>query len=431
MRFLTLTIILATCVSASSAADKSFAAELARAKKTASLLVCKKLEAKRKPEGLIKGASSFTAPRGNGRKGANGIAIGTDSKRTQNGTCWKFQYSMGVNTYGFQLAHPWKSGHILLTVLRGDHINLANNGSWLKGGWKGQEDIKLKHHGDLSTWGKALLAGKHEVVSRLGPRGQYKLFFDGKLVVSCTVKDAKPLDLSNPKNLRPPLGSGWGEHKFEGIEKSLGAGKAALIIAPCDRGPNVCHDIRFGPVSTSQASKAKKKIVVATEKKTPGANQKAVAIANEYRKLLQKVYKVREVESFKSLDLSNVPGYSHGIQDAMPPTAVSVEVLDERNDGKVDEVTLELYKNVPGTEGVTDLKYLELVKNVTQKAVGKKMPKDWLVARIVSVIIRTPPPAKKLALRYGYTTGSFNGKTVKFFYAKWKSGKEELRITVR
>jgi serpin B len=217
--------------------------------------VCDLLTGKKNPKGLCKVATHFTAPSGKGRWGANGFLINASKDWKEKGTLWDFRYERARSARCFQVIHPFKKGHILVTV-SGD-IRISTIGEWVQVGWSGAGSNVVLTKG--AAFGQMLPFEdnrEYQIASYLDSAGNYQLFVDQELVASATINRAKPLSLVIPAGVRPPGGSSWAEHKFEGkdLPQVLLPGQAGIIVGPLDTGTNVIRQVRFSPFLPANTS---------------------------------------------------------------------------------------------------------------------------------------------------------------------------------
>ncbi|MDP6502564.1 MAG: serine/threonine-protein kinase [Planctomycetota bacterium] len=220
------------------------------------LKVCKRLEAKRSPLQLMEGAIRFTAPRGDGRGGANGFLIRAGDKWKELGTEWRFRYERSGSAWGIQVIHPWKTGHIIVLVHPG--VRILPGGRWAGMGWYPR--IVGLPAGTTPAHNRFLpvKAGvSHQITSRLDGQGNYSLHFDEELLVEAKADFSKPLSLDVPEGVRPPGTGSWGQSGFvgDGLPRDLALAEAGLIVGPRDSGTNAISDIWFAPAMVAADQK--------------------------------------------------------------------------------------------------------------------------------------------------------------------------------
>jgi len=225
--------------------------------------VCGALQAKASPKELAADAVHFTAPRGNGRGGANGFLIRASADWREKGTEWRFHYVRSGSARGLQIVHPWQEGQILVAIHPG--VVIVPGGRWAELGWRPSVGVPVQKEAAHDEVLPVKDAVGHEVVSQLHPGGSYRLYFDGALVGTAEVAGSMPLSLEVPAGVRPPGTGVWGQANFVGedVSRPLKPGEAALIIGPQDQGSNVARDINFAP-SVAEAAAATEAGEIAT-----------------------------------------------------------------------------------------------------------------------------------------------------------------------
>jgi len=193
------------------------------------------LHAKAMPQGLLVPAMKFTGPSGDGRRGSAGFVVQSQNLVKGAGTRWRFVFQRDSSGYGFQVIHPFESGHILVTVHSG--VTIHRGGSWGDIGW-----------GNPATSDKVVLPAAvntifplktnvpHRIVSELLDNGDYQLLINETLIFRHTIEAAKPLSLDVPPKEPVWGGSGWDRTPFAGKEfiPQLKTGQAGLIVGPMD-----------------------------------------------------------------------------------------------------------------------------------------------------------------------------------------------------
>jgi serine/threonine protein kinase len=220
------------------------------------LQVCKRLEAKRSPLQLMEGAVRFTAPRGDGRGGANGFLIRAGDKWKELGTEWRFRYERSGSAWGIQVIHPWKTGHIIVLIHPG--VRILPGGRWAGMGWHPR--ILGLPAGTTPAHNRFLPVKdgvSHQITSRLDGQGNYSLHFDEELLVEAKADFSKPLSLDVPEDVRPPGTGSWGQSGFvgDGLPRDLALAEAGLIVGPRDSGTNTISDIWFAPAMVAAVQK--------------------------------------------------------------------------------------------------------------------------------------------------------------------------------
>ncbi len=205
------------------------------------LLVCKTLHAKLFAEQIkteVK-AVTFTAPNGNGRRGAAGLLIPTKDKP---GTRIEFKFHRSPSGYGFQIIHPLKDGHVLASV-DSRAVTLFRGGSWVDIGWGNPETSEKVTATKKASEILPLQPDKdYDVISELSSSGKYRLWIDGTLMCEHQIKDAKPLVLEMKDGQAVWGGSQaatlYGSFQGPAFEPKLKAGQAGVIIGPTDGSGN-------------------------------------------------------------------------------------------------------------------------------------------------------------------------------------------------
>ena len=202
--------------------------------KDKSVLVCRSLQAKMLPDQIkteVK-AVKFTAPNGDGRRGAVGLLIET---KADTGTRITFAFQRSKTGYGFQIIHPLKGGHILVSV-HSNAVRLYRGGSWAEIGW-GNPATGAK----LAKMFPLLPDKKYQVVSELNAAGEYRLVINDIVFCDHDVNDAGPLILEMKDG---PVWGGseapslYGSFQGPDFKSKLPAGQAGVILGPTDGGGN-------------------------------------------------------------------------------------------------------------------------------------------------------------------------------------------------
>ena len=95
--------------------------------------ICPLLHAKAMPREFSVSAMKFTGPSGDGRRGSAGFVVQSQDLVKGSGTRWQFVFQRDPSGYGFQVIHPFESGHILVSVHSG--VTIHRGGSWGDIGW--------------------------------------------------------------------------------------------------------------------------------------------------------------------------------------------------------------------------------------------------------------------------------------------------------
>lgn len=210
------------------------AASLSRAAE-GDVLICKKMHAKAMPKDFSVEAMKFTGPSGDGRRGSAGFVVAADKLIDGGGTRLAFTFHRAAAGFHFQVIHPFKKGHVLISLHSG--LTIHRGGSWGDVGWghptNGDKVTLSKDAADILPL-KANV--EYKVVSQLSKKGVYTLSVDGKLVCRHTIKKAKPLVLEFPKKGGIWLGSSFDRTGFAGedFKPKLQPGHTGLILGPMD-----------------------------------------------------------------------------------------------------------------------------------------------------------------------------------------------------
>jgi hypothetical protein len=210
--------------------------------------VAQKLRGNQKPAGVAAGIITFTAPHGNGRRGANGVLLKVADDWQRDGTTWRLHYQRSGSAYGLQIIHPWRNGQVVVAIQK-DGIRVHAGGAWSAIGYGGKGGLAVKDSPGLAQLLPIDGDRDRELVSRLDARGNYALYIDGQLAVLCTVTNAEPLDLQIKAGAKVPRASTRDELKFtgEGLPTRLEPGQAMIIVEPLDSGANVASNIVLVP----------------------------------------------------------------------------------------------------------------------------------------------------------------------------------------
>ncbi|MDA1164516.1 MAG: hypothetical protein O3B13_15600 [Planctomycetota bacterium] len=199
------------------------------------VLVCPLMHAKVMPDGFPVKAMTFTGPSGEGRRGSAGFVVQTEDLVNSGRTRWKFTFQRDASGFGFQVIHPLKKGHVVVSVVSG--VTIHRGGDWGDIGW-----------GNPSTSDKIVLTADAEevlplktniplsVVSQLSRLGEYELWIDDVLVCRHMTDVATPLISKVPSEDRFWGGSSWDRTAFAGDDFSprLKTGHAGVILGPMD-----------------------------------------------------------------------------------------------------------------------------------------------------------------------------------------------------
>ncbi len=202
--------------------------------------VCAKLEAKKPPEGLAAGTIPFTAPRGEGRSGANGFLI--EAAR-----------GVGPSRHGLGL-------HLPPHRIRGRRSLHPSAGGGARDGhghtqWTPRRKPRPVAFPRLPTAaadepalgdGQQFRAGVGHRGGRtaqsgsiLAPDGRFQFLLDGQLLAVTVVPPAAPLQLTP-------------DFQGEKLPMTLRPGMAGVIIGPRDGGLNRATDITFGLLASGE-----------------------------------------------------------------------------------------------------------------------------------------------------------------------------------
>lgn len=196
--------------------------------------VCAKLEAKKPPEGLAAGAIPFSAPRGEGRSGANGVLIEAAAGWDRRGTAWACTYRRTESAEGVHFIHPLGAGHVLVTITR-NGLHVASPGPWPSRAYQPLQQTSLPLV-TANNFAKMLdIEGDapRTLVSILAPDGRFQFFLDGQPLAGGVVPFAAPLQLTP-------------DFQGENLPMTLRPGMGGVIIGPRDGGLNRATDLTFG-----------------------------------------------------------------------------------------------------------------------------------------------------------------------------------------
>lgn len=199
------------------------------------ILICPMMHAKQMPTDFEVEAMRFTGPAGDGRRGSAGFVVQTEKLIKGPGTRFTFVFQRDGSGYGFQVIHPFGSGHVLVSVYSG--VTIHRGGSWGDAGWG---NPRTGDNGEMTDDAREILpleAGTaHQVVSQLSDSGDYRLWIDDKLICLHAIREAAPLALEVPEDRRVSGGSGWDRTPFAGedFDPKLKPGHAGLILGPMD-----------------------------------------------------------------------------------------------------------------------------------------------------------------------------------------------------
>ena len=197
--------------------------------------VCQRLQAKRAPKDLRRGVIHFTAPHGNGRRGANGALVRA-APLGDRGSVWSMRFQRGGSARGIQIVHPFKRGHVMVTVhQRGAHI--VAGGHWADSGYTrlGPRAVDVVRSPDFERVFPLAEHTPHQLTSVMRPDGVYQLYVARRLVAAARVDAAEPLRLSEG---------------FVSADKpvQLSPGDTAVIVGPTDNGDIFIEDVYCGPL---------------------------------------------------------------------------------------------------------------------------------------------------------------------------------------
>jgi formylglycine-generating enzyme required for sulfatase activity/tRNA A-37 threonylcarbamoyl transferase component Bud32 len=200
---------------------------------------CEVLAAKKDIEGLAGGATAFMPPKGNGRSGARGIALPAPNNWNSAGSRWTFGYVARGSAQGFQLAHPHKQGHVVVTFSRRKKtVTVVPGGSWKDIGWDGGQGLNVTRETEFE---EAIVHRDWEidaeVESVLAADGSYEMRVNGKKILGANVQNATQFQFSE---------------SFErgDIPEQLPLGYALLIAGPIDGGENRIVRARIADATT-------------------------------------------------------------------------------------------------------------------------------------------------------------------------------------
>ncbi len=203
------------------------------------ITVAAELKAKGSATGAGPNTIVFEAPKGNGRRGANGILLKNDPAAAKSGSTWTFRWTRSQSAESVQMIHPLGRGHAIVHI---DHrwIALSAAAAWRDVNWRGGDKKRVKQTNAFDKVFPLKDGEEYEVVSRLSPGGAHELFINGVLVSTGHVSSTEPLSLESAEK-------GASDFKGEGLPLKLMSGWAAVIIGPVDGGVNRASDLRYYP----------------------------------------------------------------------------------------------------------------------------------------------------------------------------------------
>jgi len=196
--------------------------------------VCAKLEAKKPPEGLAAGTIPFSAPRGEGRSGANGFLMEAAAGWDRRGTVWACTYRRTESADGVHFIHPLGAGHVMVTVTR-NGLHVASPGPWPSRAYRPlqQTSLPLVTANNFAQMLDIEGDAPRTLLSILAPDGRFQFFLDGQPLAGGVVPFAVPLQLTP-------------DFQGENLPMTLRPGMGGVIIGPRDGGLNRATDITFG-----------------------------------------------------------------------------------------------------------------------------------------------------------------------------------------
>lgn len=219
-------------------AASSSAQQPAKPPKLRFVPVCSLLQAKRPPDGLVKTALAFEAPAGDGRRGANGFFLATDSW-IERGTAWICDYQRTGTARCIQFLHPYRNGHVLVTA-GASSLHVASIDRWSDRTYIPNEPgFALQKANDFGA-NYYLAATPRKLLSYLGPEGDFRFYVDGTLVATAAISDAQPFHVTS-------------DFKGVNLPGTLPAGMAGIIIGPTDGDPNTASEVAFGEIAPRTA----------------------------------------------------------------------------------------------------------------------------------------------------------------------------------
>jgi len=191
-------------------------------------IVATSLRAKAAPSELAPEAAAFSAPKGDGRVGSNGILVSSPAGWQERGTIWTCTYSRAVTGTGIHFVHPMGNGQVTVGV---SETELRVNSRPI---WPTDEGPKVQL--ELSPDFQRLFrldAEPHRLTSILAADGTFQFYLDDTLVATGKAPVGLPLQLTD--------GFSGG-----GLPRRLNPGEAAVIIGPMDNGKNEAQGVAFG-----------------------------------------------------------------------------------------------------------------------------------------------------------------------------------------
>ncbi|MBM79395.1 MAG: hypothetical protein CMJ78_02220 [Planctomycetaceae bacterium] len=198
-------------------------------------LICSKLVAKAMPSKFSTNAMVFTGPAGDGRRGSAGFIVPAMMLMQAESTHWRFGFQRAASGYGFQIIHPFRNGHVVVSVA--SSVAIHRGGYWGDIGWgnpTGSDKVAL------SSAGKEMLPLRpdrlYTVESILSPDGLLRLSINNILVCQQVIKTATPVTLAIKEGSKIYGGSSWDKTTFKGpdFKPTLKGGDGGLILGPMD-----------------------------------------------------------------------------------------------------------------------------------------------------------------------------------------------------
>jgi len=278
--------------------------------------ICSMMHAKQMPADFQVEAMRFTGPSGDGRRGSAGFVVQTEKLIKASGTRLTFVFERDVSGYGFQVIHPFGSGHVLVSVHSG--VAIHRGGSWGDVGWgnPGTSD-SVEMTEEASEILPLEANAPHKVVSQLSPLGDYRLWIDDQLVCLHAIRDAAPLVLKVSKKQPVWAGSSWDRTPFTGEDfaPNLKPGHAGLILGPMD-GSGPKQNLQQISLSTAPKDDA-----VAVKRNRPKAESQ-----KHFEPLFHRIDDAREAGALKRSKSAGGPGGGpFEIVPAMPSLLVGFE----------------------------------------------------------------------------------------------------------
>jgi hypothetical protein len=200
---------------------------------TAGQDLAERLAAKAKPRGVASGAISFTGPSGDGRRGANGVFLPVAGENWNvTGTQLSCRFMRSQSGRWLQLIHPFRDGHVLVTV-RTERVYVRVDGSWP--GYGGDSNHPVTELASLAAAMPLKPGVFAEIRSRVFSDGHLEVAVDGQPVARSKINVVSALKVSEG-------------FKGDGLPASWPVGSVGVIVGPRDSGDVIAQNIRLEPI---------------------------------------------------------------------------------------------------------------------------------------------------------------------------------------